>query len=211
MRGGDHNVKYPDLIHWYRSYDGEKCKYIVFMSRVIRYWYSKEEAITPQSLHWKHFIKTEIRENGRECTACGKFKFRDEFHKTKGTTTGRTSNCKACRNLAKQKARAEGRTNDREYKLRTRKLEIWSYIAFLTPIYVDWAPRENVREVVGYQFKKDYQLKSVHTGTYRTLDTNDNRKVSQNCLPYYRVDAPIQLGDNSKPTLLMPTRDYIHK
>ena len=43
---------------------------------------------------------------------------------------------------------------DKEYKQRTRKLEIWSYIAFLNPVYIDWAPRENVWEVVGYQLKK---------------------------------------------------------
>ena len=91
---------------------------------------------------------------------------------------------------------------------KTRKLEIWSYIAFLNPVYIDWAPRENVWEVVGYQFKKGYQLKSVHTGACRTLNTNDNRKVSQNCLPYYRVDAPIQLVDNSKPTLLAQKNVY---
>lgn len=210
MAGGDHNVKYPDLVHWYRSYEGAKCFYWVFYGRVVRYWYPKEKAISPITL-LRNNNKTEVRENGRICTVCWQFKFRDEFATTKGVTTGRTSNCKACRNLAKQKARAEGRTNDKEYKKKIRRLEIWSYIAFLNPVYVDWAPRENVREVVGYQFKKGYQLKSVHTGACRTIDINDNRKVSQNCLPYYRVDAPIQLVDNSKPTLLMPTRDYIHK
>lgn len=201
MAGGDHNVKHPDLVHWYRAYEWEKCKYSVFIGRVIRYWYPKERAISPITL-LRDNLKTEVRENGKICTVCGIFKLRDEFARTKATTTGRTSNCKACRNLAKKKARAEGRTNDKEYKNKTRKLEIWSYIAFLNPVYIDWAPRENVWEVVGYQFKKGYQLKSVHTGACRTLDTNDNKRVSQNCLPYYRVDAPIQLVDNSKPTLL---------
>lgn len=204
-------IKYPDLLDRYHTYEGEKCSYLVFLGRVVRHWYPKEEAISPKSFLWKWKIKTEIKEDGRVCTVCGQFKLRDQFHKTKETTTGRTGACKICRNAAKKKARAEGRTNDKEYRIRKRKLKIWSYIAFLTPIYVDWAPRENVREVVGYQLKKGYQLKSVHTWAYRTLDTNDNRKVSQNCLPYYRVDAPIQLVDNSKPTLLMPTRDFIHK
>lgn len=212
MRGGDHNVKYPELLAWYRAYEWEKCKYRIFMSRVIRYWYSKEEAITPKSLIGKRKIKTEIREDGRVCTVCWQFKFRDEFARTKGTTTGRTPNCKDCRNEMKKSYREKNwYAKDKEYKLRTRKLTIWSYIAFLNPVYIDWAPRENVRQIVGYQMKKGYELKSVHTWAYRTLDTNDNRKVSQNCLPYYRVDAPIQLVDNSKPTLLMPTRDFIFK
>ena len=209
MAWGDHNVKYPELLAWYRSYEWEKCKYTVFMSRVIRYWYSKEEAITPKSLLGKRKIKTEIREDGRVCTVCGKFKFRDEFVRTKGTTTGRTPNCKDCRNEMKKSYREKNwYAKDKEYKQRTRKLMIWSYIAFLNPVTIDWAPRENVREVVGYQLKKGYQLKSVYTWAYRTLDTNDNRKVSQNCLPYYRVDAPIQLVDNSKPTLLAQTNIY---
>ena len=68
--------------------------------------------------------KTEVRENGRICTVCGIFKLRDEFARTKVTTTRRTPNCKACRNLAKQKARAEGRTNDKQYKQKIRRLEI---------------------------------------------------------------------------------------
>ena len=207
MRGGDYNVKHPELLSWYRSFEGEKCSYSVFFGRVVRYWYPKEKAISLTTL-LRNNNKTEVRENGRICTVCWQFKFRDEFARTKKTTTGRTPNCKECRNAAKKRARVEGRTNDREYKLRTRKLEIWSYIAFLHPVYINWAPRENVREVVGYQFKKGYQLKSVHTGACRTLDTNDNRKVSQNCVPYYRVDAPIQLVDNSKPTLLAQKNIY---
>lgn len=208
MAGGDHNVKYPDLVHWYRSYEGAKCSYWVFYGRVVRYWYPKEKAISPITL-LRDNNKTEVRENGRICTVCGVFKLRDEFARTKATTTGRTSNCKACRNEMKKSYREKNwYAKDKEYKQKTRKLEIWNYIAFLNPVYIDWAPRENVREVVGYQFKKGYQLKSVHTGACRTLDTNDNRKVSQNCLPYYRVDAPIQLVDNSKPTLLAQKNVY---
>lgn len=39
-------------------------------------------------------------------------------------------------------------------------------------------------------------------------NVKDNKRVSQNCLPYYRVDSPIQLVDNSKPTLLAQKNIY---
>lgn len=79
MAGGDHNVKHPELLAWYRSYNEEKCRYSVFICCVVRYWYTREEAITPKSLIGKRKIKTEIRENGRVCTVCGVFKFQSWF------------------------------------------------------------------------------------------------------------------------------------
>lgn len=201
--------KYPELIAWYRDYEWEKCSYKNFFFRVVRYWYPKEKAIKKRSYKWSYMIKTEIRDEGRVCTNCLKFKLWSEFAKTKDTSTGRTSNCLSCRKEKSRRERAEGRTKDSEYKKKRRMLKIWSYVAFLNPVIIDWAPREDTREVISYSFKKGYQIRSVHTGLYKTLDTNDNRKVNQNSVPFYRVDRPIELADNSKPTLLAWGRNWI--
>ena len=53
---------------------------------------------------------------------------------------------------------------DKERKIKTRTFETGQKIAFLKPIYIDWLPREDQWEVIGYRYKKGYILKSLHTG-----------------------------------------------
>jgi hypothetical protein len=188
------NIKYPELLLFYKNYEGEKCKYSVFRSRAIRYGYSKEEAIQKVSYLWKHMIKGEIKEKGRNCTNCWIFKPRSEFSKDLSNKYRHTPDCKECRKRKKRAYREQNqRSKDKEYRLKKRKLQIGEYIAFLNPVLVEGIPREDVREVVGYTFKKGYSIKSVHTWLERTLDTGDNQKVNKNCERFYRVDKPIEL------------------
>lgn len=46
-----------------------------------------------------------IDKNGRECISCWIYKTRDNFSKDKKNNYGYTCNCKACRNLSKQRYR----------------------------------------------------------------------------------------------------------
>ena len=190
----DRNIKHHALLAFYRGFDWEKCSYRTFMSRVTRYGFSKEEAMKKERFSWKWMIKWEIQENWRECSKCGIFKEWTDFPRDLSSKHRYCSNCKECRNKTKAETRKlTHRKKDKEYEAKARKLTIWEYIAFLNPLFIDGVPREDVREVVGYQFKKGYSIRSIHTWLYRTLDTGDNQKVNKNSRRFYRVDAPIEL------------------
>lgn len=191
-------LKYPDLIHYRKSYEWEKCKYVTFISRVIYYGYDLEIAVSPKTFFWRHRIKSEIREDGRVCTMCRVFKLWDQFSIDKNNkSNGHSTECLQCRREKKKEYRAKSREKDNEYRGRKRTLEIWSYIAFLSPIIVDGVPREDVREVIGYKFKRGYEIKSVHTGEISRLDAGDN-VPKWNCKKFYRIDKPVELVAKKK-------------
>ncbi len=182
------HIKYRELNTRYHAQPAPKISYAIFANRVNVYGYSWEEAIKPWDRRGKHMIKTDIRHDGRVCTQCHIFKPRDAFARTKATSTKRTPKCKVCRNAYKKayRARTNGAT-DKAYKKRTRTLEIGQKVGFHRPIYVNGLPRENVRTVIDYQFKKGYHLQSIYGKKYRRLDTNDNHTVNKNCERFYIV------------------------
>lgn len=169
------NVKRPELVDFYHSYDKEKVSYSVYFARVKQQWMSKEEAIKIKQLKWKHMIKTLIDLDWRVCTHCMQYKTWDKFSKTKSTTTWRTPNCLECRQKLKKIYReATNYEKDREYKKKVRKLEIGSFIIMEKERYIDWLPREDRREVIKYVYKKWYMIKSTIDWIYRRIDMNDN-------------------------------------
>lgn len=183
----DNNIKYPDLVAYYRGYEWDKCKYTCFFARVIR-WIPNNKAILPESLRWKHNIKTKITNDWRVCTKCLEFKTRDKFSRAKSFKQWYSSQCLDCRNKTKRAYREKTNySKDHEYKKLKRKLEIWQKIAFYDPVYVDGFPREDIRIVRDYKFKRWYQIQSIHTKLYRRLDINDNVKANKNCTKYYKV------------------------
>ena len=178
--------RHPDLIEYYRIYNWEKTSYANFANRHLRLWYSKEEAILPKVRRAWAPDKTKVEENGRECTVCWEMQNRDQFAKSKLGINGKTSDCKDCRN---KRVRWYREKNWERYKSNykdMRKLHIGEYIALLEPVYVDWFPREDVYEVLDYEFRQWYKLRSTLTGYYRNACTWSN----PNSIKYYRVEKP---------------------
>ena len=170
-----YHIKRKEQLNYYHSYVWDKCSYPVFFARIHKHWYSYEEAINPESMKWKHMIKTEIKEDWRVCTKCLVFKPRNKFSKTKSTTTRRSADCLECRRKRKQEYRKKTNYNkDHEYKKIRRKLEIWTIITMEKERYIDWLPREDKWIVEKYEFKKWYLIKSLIDWIYKRIDLWDN-------------------------------------
>jgi hypothetical protein len=170
-----HHIKYKEQLDFYHSYIGNKCKYWCFFSRIHQQWLSYEEAIKPQTLKWKHLIKTMYDENGRVCVICWEYKTRNNYHKSMTGFMNKVSLCKDCRKQQKLEYRI--RTNykkDHEYKKRRRTLEIWTIIWFHKEVYIDWIPREDIYEVIKYEYKKWYMIKSKRNWLFKRIDLWDN-------------------------------------
>jgi hypothetical protein len=172
--GWAYNVKHHKQLEYYHNYEWDKCSYFVFHARIHQQWLSYDDAIKPESLKWQHMIKTRIDENGRVCTKCKEYKLWDYFARTKWTTTRRTPDCLECRKQAKIEYRERtGRIKDREYKQKTRILQIGEKISFMEVVYIDWLPRDEIWEVVDKKKMQWYRIKSLLTGYYKTLDTTE--------------------------------------
>lgn len=168
-------IKHHKQLEFYHNYVWDKCSYSAFFARIHQQWLSYEEAIKPETLKWKHNIKTKYDEEWRVCVKCLEYKTRDKFHKNRVWLHNRTSDCINCRNKAKREYRK--RTNyqkDHEYKKRRRTLEIWTIIVMEKERYIDWLPREDKYIVEKYEFKKWYMIKSLIDWIYKWIDLNDN-------------------------------------
>ena len=193
-----HNLKHKELYEWYNQQDNPKCKWTVFASRVVRYWYTKEDAINPKKLdrgklgsdlRHKQY-KSIVDSNGRVCRKCWEYKTFDKFHRTKASYSWYTSCCKECRN--KQKAEYRARTwyaKDHEYKKKTRTLNVWEYIALDKPTMKDGILRENTFRIIDYKYKKWYTMESCLDWHIEKIDTWDNKNKKR----FYRIDKPIEL------------------
>lgn len=168
------NIKHPELVEYYHSYQWDKAPYRDFFARVTRWCYSTEEAIR------KDFKKpnprnSEYDDNGRICRDCNKYKPRSDYHNSKVWLNKRTQNCIECRNKNKQEYRQNNRrSKDHEYKQKKRKLEVWEIIATYNPIIYEWNPRENKLQVLHYRYKKWYYCKSLLTGDECYISLWDN-------------------------------------
>lgn len=183
MRWWPNNIKHVDIHTFYHSYQWEKCSYQIYFSRVVRHWYSMQEAIKPWDLRWKHMIKWHIDENGRECSVCKQYKQRSEYNKSKSGIQWYMNLCRQCTIVKKTAYREQtNRAKDRAYKESKRKLQIWQKVALCKPIYVDWYPREVIREVMKYELKNGYLLYSPLLKQYTRLSTSDNHNHHQNRL-----------------------------
>lgn len=184
-----HNVKYPDMLEYYKAYDWLKTKYANFFNRVIRCWQSRHDAIQLiKRVKKPNAVKWLIDERGRECTKCNIYKDRSCFGVNNKSPYRKTCECLECRRLMKKHYREKwGTQKDREFRLKKRKLEIWSLIAFHDPIVVNWNPREIIWEVKDYKTKKWHLIYSQLLKQYRRLDTNDNHARNKNCKKFYKV------------------------
>ena len=108
-----HHIKHHKQLEFYHNYVWDKCSYSVFFARIHQQWLSYEEAIKPETLKWKHNIKTKYDEEWRVCVKCLEYKTRDKFHKNRVWLHNRTSDCINCRNKAKREYRK--RTNCRSF------------------------------------------------------------------------------------------------
>jgi len=183
-----HNLKHKELYEWYNKQSENKVKRAKFISRVIQYWYSKEEAI--KDINWMSFKRriknwTIINENWRVCSKCKQFKEWNWFARTKNWINWYTCNCKECRNKAKSEYRK--RTNyykDHEYKKKKRILFIGDQIYF----------QDDVREVLSYKMKKWYIVKSILNGVKRRISTGDNHYTKNNiCVRFKKLDSILKV------------------
>lgn len=161
-----YNLKHKELYEWYQQQAEPKCVWWKFISRVSKYGYEKEKALTTESIYKeKRRAKIKRDENGRVCNTCKQYKTRDEFSYNKVWFHERNPSCKVCKN----KAHAEYRANwwhlkDQEYKQRRRKLNIWDQVYF----------NSEIREVIDYRNNRWYWVKSIVSWVERRIDTNDN-------------------------------------
>jgi len=133
--------------------------------------------------------KTQISDDGRVCTKCLKFKlWKSYVNDYNNKKTHHSTKCKLCINKAKLDYRLRtNRAKDKEYKNKTRKLEVGQIISFLEPIYINWDPREDKQEVIDYKYNRWYTIKSLLTGETSRLDTNDNQSKNPNCKRFYKI------------------------
>lgn len=178
------HIKNKELHERYTNYDtsgSPKPKRPTFRDRVELYWYTKEEAINPQTDIWRAKRNKHIKrdENGRVCNACNEYKPRDEFSFNKVWFHQRNSSCKECKNkLHAEYRKRNWYAKDHEYKQKKRKLNIWDQIYFNSEIW----------EVQSYKYNRWYTVKSIMSGTERRVDTWDNGiRVNRNCVKFRKV------------------------
>ena len=184
-------IKNIELYKRYKEYVWEKPKRPTFRERVLKYWYTKREAIDPKrdirrSKRNKHIKRDE---KGRVCNSCNEYKEREEYSYNKVWFHQRNGTCKKCKNQFHQEYRNKGgREKDKEYKEKKRKLNIWEQVYF----------NNEIREVQGYQYKKWYTVKSIINGTERRLDTNDNTiGVNRNCVRFSKLKEKITINQET--------------
>ena len=187
------NLKNKELYEWYQKQDNPKAKRSVFASRVLRYWYSKEESLNPESIQkeWKRKrYWTIIKENWRVCSRCKKFKIREEFARTRYWINWRTCNCKECRNEMKAEYRKRTQyAKDHEYKKNKRNLKEWDQIYF----------QNDIREVIWYKTKKWYTVKSVLNGVLKQISTSDNHyKPNNHCVRFRKLWSILKVKTNEQ-------------
>lgn len=129
------NIKYVELNKFYYK-KKRKIKYTTYIARVVRYWWSKENAIK-EKLPFTRRTKLKKTAEWRICSKCWELKVWTDFaqDKTNKSNNYRTTNCKECRNKYKQEYRKNNKSKDIEYKKKYRATEYWkqqdkSYIYF---------------------------------------------------------------------------------
>ena len=121
------HLKYKELNEYYHNYKWTKVSYQVFISRVIKYWYKKEDAIK-KKLNFTRRTKLKKNQDWRVCSMCRVFKYRNDFavDRSNKSNNYRTTNCKECRNKLKREYRKNWwREKDREYRTKLRQTEYW--------------------------------------------------------------------------------------
>lgn len=113
-------VKDKVVYDYYHNYDKEKPKYETYMQRIVRFGYSKEEAILLKDNREKS--KTLISEDWRVCTKCKIFKVWDLYHNSSRLSTWKCSQCIECRNEKKREYRKtiQWQIKDKNYKILKR-------------------------------------------------------------------------------------------
>lgn len=187
------NLKHKELYERYQKQDDPKAKRSVFASRVLRYWYSKEESLNPESIQkeWKRKrYWTIITENWRVCSRCKKLKAWNEFARNKEWINWYTCNCKECRNEMKAEYRKRTQyAKDHEYKKNKRNLKEWDQIYF----------QNDIREVIWYKTKKWYTVKSVLNGVLKQISTSDNHyKPNNHCVRFRKLWSILKVKTNEQ-------------
>lgn len=134
-----------------------KVKYTTYISRVVRYWRTKEDAVKVKPPFTRR-TRLKRTEQWRECSQCWIFKSWFDFSKDKTNPTNnyRSANCKECRNEYKRKYR-ESNNKDKEYKKQYLQSEYWkqqsrSYNYF---IKVYWESLEKLKDLWEIKTKAD--------------------------------------------------------
>jgi len=176
------NIKHKELLERYKTQPDPKPKYTTFFGRVLRYWYTKEKAINPKSLLWLHFIKNPYQENWKVCNNCNQFKEWKDYNKNRAIKNWYNGKCREC--MIQQKREYRKRTNrqkDKEYRLKTRKLATGDTLQFYDDVEKDLLQycRIQQRQVIWYEYKKWYRIKSLTTWHTDRLNTTQAKKAKK--------------------------------
>lgn len=174
------NIKYPELLQRYKEQEKPKAGHWTFLSRVNKYWYTKEQAIKKETFLWKHLIKGAIDETWRQCSVCNEYKDRSMYNKSVHWINNKMNLCRACCKIKKAVYRSwSGKAKDSEYKKRSRTFFIGEKIL----IHGDSI---DMREVVKKEPKKSYVIQSVTTKLYSRIDPCHK---NPNFKKFYRLEA----------------------
>lgn len=169
------NIKHPHLIEYWQDYKLEKCKYSIFLTRVVRYWYSLENAIDPKKIKKK--LKTFFDKDWRVCNTCWEYKLRKEFSKSKASKNWYTPSCITCRRKKHIEYRIKtNRQKDKEYKNKSRHFNIWDIVVLWLLKDRVWNTYwESSREILDYKFKKWYTLENTKTWQIKIWSFANNK------------------------------------
>lgn len=178
------HVKHPELIQFYHSFEWPKPGYVTFFTRVVRYGYPKDEAISTDFKKRNYITDNPQYKDGRICTKCNIYKPRSDFSKDLASKTKHTTKCKVCANIVYAEYRKSWLyERDREYKKKIRTLYMWELVYF--DDYhntLATAGQLEYREVIDKKPRQWYKIKSTVTWHYKSLDTSNTKQK------FYRVN-----------------------
>ena len=201
MRWRVRHLKHKELYEWYQQQHEPKCQRAKFASRVKKYGYSKEKALTLESLYAAKRREYIVYDSdGRVCTRCWEYKKRDLFSYSKSGFNKHTPMCKECRNKYHNEHRQKTWYKaDREYKDKKRHLQIGDQIYFNSEIW----------EVQSYSSNKWYIVKSIVTWEERRISTMDNHyRKNNHCVRFRKLLEKVTLVQPNKIKEVIEEKKY---
>lgn len=180
-----------ELHQRYESQPQPKCNRVKFISRVKKYWYAKEQAISSERYIFQAKRNQHIKrdENWRVCNTCKQYKARDEFSYNRVWFHHRSPNCKECRNKKHREYRMNWWSEkDKEYRIKKRHLTIWEQV------YFHW----QIREVIDKKYNW-YIVKNIITEETRRISTSDNHyRPNNSCVRFQKLVENVKLVETQE-------------
>jgi len=163
--------KYKWIKERYNSIEWEKPSYELVHNRIVNKKRDKEMAIV---LWDKRKVRRVWDEKWKPCSKCKEYKLWSEYHKKRWSRNivRCDSMCKTCKTIDKREYRERiWYEVVKQRAERYRYTEVWSKIWLVDYIHYDknWNPREVIRDVVAYEYKKWYTLINKEFGLHKVV------------------------------------------